>query len=226
MPDHDAYWPEPVPPLLSEAGDALALMERNAEAGAHVIGIGTYTNLALLEAHRPGLLAQAGLTLMGGYTEAPGPGLPQWGPDVDWNVQQDTVAAEIVWSRCRPTIVPLHVTLGTFLREADLPRLEPHPLGDLVARQLRAHHAENDMAALGRGHAALPDDLLNFQYDPAACAVALGWPGASVVEARVRPTWQGDSLVLHVASEGSPVRLATALDGAAFNRHWLEILVA
>jgi hypothetical protein len=33
------------------------------------------------------------------------------------------------------------------------------------------------MAELGREHAALPDDLVNFHYDPVACAVALRWPG-------------------------------------------------
>jgi hypothetical protein len=30
------------------------------------------------------------------------------------------------------------------------------------------------MTQLGRRHAGLPDGLLNFRYDPVACAVALG----------------------------------------------------
>jgi hypothetical protein len=39
------------------------------------------------------------------------------------------------------------------------------PLGRLLARQAEAHRQDWDMAAMGRAHAGLPDDLLNFQYD-------------------------------------------------------------
>jgi hypothetical protein len=39
-----------------------------------------------------------------------------------------------------------------------------------------------------RAHPGLPDDLLNFQYDPVACAVAAGWPGRAVESAQRRPT--------------------------------------
>ncbi len=30
------------------------------------------------------------------------------------------------------------------------------------------------MSSLGRGHPDLPDDLINFHWDPVACAVGLG----------------------------------------------------
>jgi hypothetical protein len=63
--------------------------------------------------------------------------------------------------------------------------------------------------------------LLNFQFDPAACAVALGWPGATVEDTAVHLTPDGA-----VARDpaGHPVRLLTDLDGAAFNSHWLDTI--
>jgi inosine-uridine nucleoside N-ribohydrolase len=71
-----------------------------------LIGIGPYTNLALLELVRPGSLSQAPAVVMGGWTQPPSAGLPAWGPEKDWNVQWDTRAAEILAaaaeSRCRP----------------------------------------------------------------------------------------------------------------------------
>jgi hypothetical protein len=33
------------------------------------------------------------------------------------------------------------------------------------------------LAELGRAHAGLPDDIVNFHHDPLTCAVALGWAG-------------------------------------------------
>ena len=55
------------------------------------------------------------------------------------------------------------------------------------------------MAELGRVHAGLPDDLLNFHYDPVACAVALGWPGAAVEELRLRPVLDGKEVLQGLA---------------------------
>ncbi len=102
---------------------------------------------------------------------------------MDWNVQQDSVASRILMTRCRPTLVPLSVSLRVHLREVDLPKLESGgALARLLARQARAHGQMYGMEELARRHAALPDDLLNFQYDPLACAVAVGWPGAKVEE--------------------------------------------
>lgn len=69
--------------------------------------------------------------------------------------------------------------------------------------------------------AAVPEDLLNFQYDPAACAIALGWPGATVADTAVRLRPDG---ALDRDPTGHPVRLVTALDGAAFNNHWLDTI--
>ena len=58
------------------------------------------------------------------------------------------------------------------------------------------------MAELGRAHAGLPDDLLNFHYDPVACAVALGWSGAVVAEMRLQPVREGEVLRFQPDEQG------------------------
>lgn len=226
--DEATMWPEPVRPLPAEPGAALDLLTASALAGATIVGIGTYTNLAMLAAARPRLAAATRFVLLGGYLGLPAEGLPAWGPETDWNVQQDSVASRILLTRCRPTLVPLGVSLRVHLRSVDLPSLEAGGrLPRLLARQARAHARENDMEALGRGHAALPDDLLNFQYDPLACAVAAGWAGARVEELSLSLE-ERDGWLLQRPDTRGPLRLPVAVevDGEAFRRHWLETVLA
>src|SRR5688572_19925940 len=65
------YWPEPIAARPSSAGAALELLEANAAAGATVVAVGPYTNLAMLESARPGLLGSSGVVVMGGHHMTP-----------------------------------------------------------------------------------------------------------------------------------------------------------
>ena len=178
--DDERYWPATIPFGPSPPGAALDLLSHSIGQGATIVGIGPSTNLALLEVSRPGSLGRVPVVVMGGWTGPPSDGLPPWGPEMDFNVQWDTRAAEVVAATARLTLVTLPVTLKAHLRAADLPRLRASgPLGELLARQSQAYAADSGMGRLGRAHAALPDDLVNFHYDPVACAVALGWRGRS-----------------------------------------------
>jgi purine nucleosidase len=217
------YWPSTLPVVRSPAGAALDALERAVDTGATIIGIGPYTNLALLELARPRALARARVVLMGGYLQPPAPGLPQWGREMDWNVQCDVVAAEIVLAAVGDlTLVPLPPTLATWMRSADLARLRAAgELGMLLAQQSEAHAEDYGMGATGVAHAGLPDDLLNFQYDSAACAVALGWPVATLKHQRISTRQVGKSLHIHDTGEGRPARVVTAIDGTALNARWL-----
>lgn len=219
----ERYWPSNLAPRPSVPGVALDLLHQSIEAGATIIGIGPYTNLALLEQGRPGLLAQAPVVVMDGWVEPPVAGLPAWGPEMDFNVQWDTQAAEIVAAAAATlTLATLSATLMAPLREPDLPGLRAAgPLGELLARQSEVYGREQGMAELGRAHAGLPDDLLNIHWDPVACAVALGWPGATVAERRLRPVLEGETLRFQPDDAGSLVRVVTAVDGAAFSEAWL-----
>ncbi len=219
----ERYWPADIPPRPAPPGAAPDLLTRSIEAGATVVAIGPYTNLALLEVARPGSLRRGPVVAMGGWIGPPADGLPAWGRDMDWNVQWDTRAAQIVAATAGSlTLATLSATMNGQLRAADLPRLRASgPLGALIARQGEAHEADYSMNDLGRAHPGLPDDLLNFQYDPVACAVALGWPGGTVEDMRLRVSMDGDLLRFEPDPAGRTTRVLVDVDGARFAETWL-----
>ncbi len=217
------HWPDPVRAAPAPAGAALELLERSIERGATLVSIGPYTNLALLEIARRGSLSRANVVVMGGWVHAPADGLPPWGPEMDWNVQCDTRAAQIVAGAAASlTLATLPATLRAPLRAAHLPRLRAAgALGALLARQSEAHAEDMGMPALGRAHAALPDDLLNFLYDPVACALAVGWSAAVVEEMRLEPAVETGVLRFRPSAEGRAMRVLIDLDPDAFREAWL-----
>jgi purine nucleosidase len=222
----ERYWPDGLPCRPAPAGAALDLLQRDIGRGATLIAIGPWTNLALLEIARPGSLSRAPVVATGGWTGL-GAGLPPWGPDMDFNVQWDTRAAGIVAATADLTLAPLPVTLRACLRAAHLPRLRASgPLGELLARQGEAHGHDHQMAELGRRHAGLPDDLLNFQYDAVACAVALGWPGAIVEQARLDLVREDELVRFRPGAAGRPTRMLVDLDSGGFAGHWLQAVEA
>jgi purine nucleosidase len=223
------YWPEPLPPRPSPSGAALELLEANAGSGATIVAVGPYTNLAMLEAARPGQLASAGVVVMGGHHVTPRPGLPPWGMRDDFNVQQDAVAAALVFERCDPVVVPLAVSIEVALRRAHLDALrDGGPLTRLIADQGEMHARDNGRTELPRDFPALPDDLLNFHYDPLACAVALGWDGVSVEPIPCALEREPDGLLRMEPRDGErALRTVTSVDAERFEAAWLDaVLVA
>jgi inosine-uridine nucleoside N-ribohydrolase len=224
--DDERYWPGGLPCRPASAGAALDLLQRNLDRGATLVAIGPWTNLALLEIARPRSLSRAPVVATGGWTGL-GSGLPPWGPDMDFNVQWDIRAAEIVAAAADLTLAPLPVTLQAHLRTAHLPRLRASgPLGELLARQGEAHGHDHQMAELGRLHTGLPDDLLNFQYDAVACAVALGWPGGIVEQARLDLVREGELVRFRPGATGRPTRVLADLDSGGFADHWVQAVEA
>jgi inosine-uridine nucleoside N-ribohydrolase len=222
-PDED-YWGGPVDPSPGPAERAIEVLRRSIDAGAVVVAVGPYTNLAELEARHPGSLASARLVLMGGRVFPPRDGLPPWGVDQDYNVQLDVAAAETVLARGRPTLVPLSVTVETSLRRAHLPQLgRAGALGGLLVRQARAcARDDKNEERWGRPYPGLPDDTINFLHDPLACAIALGWRRGVRIESLplawgVREGW------LHewVEPDGRPTDVVLTVDAEAFGEAWL-----
>ena len=218
-----AYWPDEAAPLPSSPGAALELLARSIDSGATIVGIGPQTNLAELERAEPGILRDATVVVMGGWVRPPAPGLPEWGPARDWNVQWDTRAAELVFAAAGSlTLVTLPATLRAHLRASELPRVRAAgPLGELLARQSEAHAADSGKRELPRTNPSLPADFLNFHYDPVTCAVALGWGGAVVEELTLRTVLARGTLHFEVHPEGRPVRVVTDVDGPSFSEYWL-----
>ena len=221
--DDERHWPAHITHRPSPPGAALDMLDRSLGAGATLVAIGPYTNLAMLEISRAGSLAKQPVVVMGGWVQPTAPGLPQWGPDMDFNVQWDTRAAEVVAATARLTLVTLPATLNAHIRRADLPRLRAAgPLGQLLARQNEEHGEAYQMEELGHQHPGLPDDLLNFQYDPVACAVALGWSGATMEDMRLRPVLRDGLLFFEPHPEGRSMRVVLDVNGAAFRDMWLS----
>jgi inosine-uridine nucleoside N-ribohydrolase len=225
LPDGADYWPEPVPPFPTPLDDALDLLEHSIEQGAIIVAIGPYTNLALLERRSPGILRDARLYLMGGYVFPIREGYPQWENRMDWNIQVDAGSALYVLEHSSPMLVPLTVTVETWLRRAYLPWLQQAgPLARLIARQAEAFARDEQMEArYGQTCAGLPDDIINFQHDPLAVAIALGWDaGVEIRELPLTYQVEEDWLVERMDAAGAPTGVVTRVDGAAFSDFWLD----
>jgi len=226
FPDEGRYWPEPIPPAPTPLAEALALLKTSVEAGAIIVAIGPYTNLRLFDTAYPGLLRTARLYLMGGHVHPVRPGYLRWESDMDWNVQYDVASAIYVLERFHPTLIPLEVTAETALRRSYLPALRASgPLGALLARQAEALAGDwNNEETYGHTYTGLPDDIINFQHDPLACAVALGWEGVTIEETRIRVGLRDGWLHEWADDTGQPMSVVTAVDAARFNKLWLDIV--
>jgi purine nucleosidase len=229
LPDETRYWPQPITPSPGPIDEALDLLQQSIGNGNLIVGIGAYTNLALLEKRNPGSLAKANLCLMGGYLFPVPEGFPQWGYDMDWNMQIDAGSALLVLERANPLVVPMTITLQTWLRRADLPALQQAgPLEKLIARQAEAWTEDHRMdTRFGLTCRGLPDDTINFQHDPLACAIALGWKDGIEIEkipvvSEIRDSW----LRQHMDPTGKPTRVVTRVDGAKFADFWLGLVTA
>lgn len=208
------YWTPTVEPLDSEADDAAVnAIEGAIVRGDTIVTIGALTNLAQLELARPGALADARVVCMGGWVRPPAPGLPQFGPERDFNFACDPRATEVALAAIGDvTLVTMPAAATAHLRARDLPLLRSiGALGVLMARQAAAYAEDNDRATLAAEHDGLPDDLLNFHWDPVTCAIATGWDAVTI-----------ETVDDHPARPGRPTKVVTELDGDAFSRYWLQ----
>jgi inosine-uridine nucleoside N-ribohydrolase len=227
IPAESLFWPDGLDPVHSSPGEVIDLLDASITRGATVIAIGPLTNLAAYEAIRPGRLATVPVFICGGWINFARDGFPQWSSEVDYNIQQDQEASRLVISRCAPTLIPISITAEVFLREADLPRLEAEgPLGRLVAHQAKLQAAYEKKQEYGRQFSLLPDDLLNFHYDPLTCAAAIGWNGIEISDLSIALNNCDGFILMRPDPNGVPVRFATAVDGPRFNRDWLDVVTS
>ena len=223
---YEHHWPDPIELRPSPPGAASDALIAAAERGDTIVAIGPYTNLAIVEAIRPGLLTSTEVVVMGGHVPPMPEGYPTWDSAIDTNVQQDAFASAVVLGRCDPTVVPLVACGRVTLRASQLQALRAGgPLARLVADQAEALGRDHGMTELGRSFASLPDDLLNFQYDPLACAVAAGWEGVTIEELPIDARL-ADGLLRLAMEDGAPRRpIVTDVDPAAFDAAWLEAVL-
>ena len=224
-PDEERYWSRAIPPSPNPLEAAIRLLKQSIEAGATIIAIGPFTNLYLLELRYPGILFNANLFLMGGYVYPIRSGFPQWGNDMDWNIQVDVKSAKHVIEHSNPTLIPLSVTVETALRRAYLDDVRKSgPLGQLLAQQAEAFAVdEQNEKNIGEVYEGLPNDIINFLHDPLACAIALGWNDeVQIQEIPLIVEEKEGWLYERIDTSGKPTRVVTQIDGARFNSFWLD----
>lgn len=224
-PDEERYWSKPIHPLPNPVEDAVELLKKSIEQHATIIAIGPFTNLYLLDLKYPGILMDAKLFLMGGYIYPIRAGFPQWGNEMDWNIQVDVRSAKHVIENSDPTLIPLSVTVETALRRKYLDELRKSgALGELIAEQAEAYAVdEQNEKDIGEVCEGLPNDIINFLHDPLACAIALGWDdGVDIQELPLAVEEKAGWLSEHISSSGRPIRVVTEVDGQRFNEFWLK----
>jgi purine nucleosidase len=226
-PAQERYWPEGIRPLPNPLDDAIQLLERSVEQGATIIAIGPCTNLYLLDLQYPGILMDANLFLMGGYVFPIRSSFPNWGNEMDWNIQVDVRSAKHVIENSNPTLIPLSVTVETALRRAYLDDLrKAGALGQLIAQQAEAFAAdEQNEIRFGETCEGLPRDIINFQHDPLACAIALGWnDGVEIEELPLLLEEKDGFLNERIDPSGKPARVVSKVNGPRFNEFWINKL--
>jgi inosine-uridine nucleoside N-ribohydrolase len=224
-PDEERYWPKPIAPSRAPVEDAIQLLKQSIEQGATIIAIGPFTNLYLLDFQYPGILMGANLFLMGGYIYPIRSGFPNWGNEMDWNIQLDVKSAKHVIEHSNPTLIPLSVTVETALRRAYLDDLRKSgALSHLIAHQAEAFAVdEQNEKIFGETCDGLPNDIINFLHDPLACAIALGWSDAVEIEALPLILEERDGwLYEQIDPLGKATRIVTKIDGIQFNEFWLN----
>ena len=224
-PDEERYWPERIAPVPNDLEGALQLLKQSIEQNATIIAIGPFTNLYLLDLKYPGILMQANLYLMGGHVFPIRAGFPPWGNEMDWNIQVDVRSAKYVIEHSNPTLIPLTVTVETALRRAYLEDLRnAGALGQLIARQAEAFAIdEQNETKYGTTCDRLPPDIINFQHDPLACAIALGWnEGIEMEEVPLLLEERDGWLYERIDPTGRPIRVVTKVDGPRFDEFWLN----
>src|SRR4029079_11138700 len=116
-------------------------------------------------------------------------------------------------------------TAETYLRRAYLSRLRgAGPLGRLLADQAEAFAVDERMESLyGETCPGLPDDTINFQHDPLACAIALAWnDGVESEEVPLLIEEEDGWLTERIDAAGKPLRVVKKVNGAGFSEFWLN----
>jgi hypothetical protein len=73
----------------------------------------------------------------------------------------------------------------------------------------------------------LLDDTINFQHDPLASAIALGWKeGVEIREIPLRSEIQEGRLCQRIGKSGQPAGIVTRVAGDRFNEFWLDTVVS
>lgn len=214
--------PRPAGPSASQgAVNLLMQLLEVASEPLSVVALGPLTNLAAVFLQRPELASKvAGITMMGGALHVPGNiesiNARIQNPYAEWNIYIDPYAANVVFSSgTAVTLVPLDATNQV-------------PLTKEYLQQMNANQGSPSLEfvrrALQRIARLSGSDRPFYFWDPLAAVVALHPEIAVFEKQRVRVVEEEGPESGRVISspDGPEVRICTAVDGAAFERLYLE----
>ena len=163
---------------------------------------------------------------MGGFIYPVRDGYPNWKNEFDFNFQVDVKSSKHVLTHANSvTLVPISVTAETALRRSSIEKLRTAgALGELLAKQAEVFALDEKMdETYGATCAKVPADIVNFQHDPLACAVALGWSeGVEIKEVPLVIEEDGGWLHERVDESGRVMRVVTKVDGSRFSEFWVR----
>lgn len=221
------FWPDVAPYPATEPGQSISILERSMWMQSVLALIGPYTNGAMFERVRAGLLRSRRVVHMGGFIEAPEAGFPQWTAADDFNVQFDTRAVQEVYSSYADiTMVPMSVATNAWITESDTERIEKSgPVGSRLANQIRTWATEQRWKDIGANHDSLPNDLAGIMWDPLTALIATGWNGVTTTPMTLT-TEMENGIIRFVQDEenGRPVDVVTSIDGSAFREEFLSAI--
>jgi purine nucleosidase len=224
--DHEESCVSPGPParILAEPGPERIVRAAREVDGLELVAVGPMTNLARALALDPGLPGRvAGLTLMGGHVRQVRIGRHLCQPGIDYNLCSDPEATLAVLGAGFPTtLVTADVTLGTWLRDADVEGLEAAgPLARELARQVRIWKPVQRRIFTGLG-GTLDDDNAAFLHDPLTVLSLIDDGSLHFERLRILPTIEAGVLrtleVDPTLGIGIEMRVATGVEAGAAER--------
>ncbi len=215
----------PLAPISAEPAPERIARAAREVAGLELVAVGPLTNLARALALDPDLPRRvAGLTIMGGHVREARIGELLCTPGIDYNLCSDAEASvAVLGAGFRTTLVPADVTLRTWLRDADLARLDAAgPVARILAEQVRVWRpvqrqvfSEVFGGTLARDNAAFLHDPLTVLalVDPAPLRFETLHIVATVAEGTLRTHEVDPGLRM-----GASMRVATGVDAPAAAR--------
>jgi purine nucleosidase len=195
-----------------------------------IVMVGPMTNLARALALDPELPRRAGLTIMGGHVREArlGDFVCPWG--IDYNLCSDPEASvSVLGAGFRTTLVPADVTLQTWLRRADLERMQRGgPVAREIARQVCFWEPLQRRIFTAMG-GELADDNVAFLHDPLTVLALVDEGPLGFEDLCIVTTIERGVLRTHEVDPalglGARTRVATAVDAEAAGEAIVERLL-
>ncbi len=207
--------------LSSESAPERIVRAARETEGLEVVLVGPLTNMARALALDPELPHRVGgITVMGGHIREVRIGDFVCAPGIDYNLCSDPEATlAVLGAGFRTTLVTADVTLSTWLRSADLERLDAAgPLGRALAEQVRIWAPVQRKIFTGMGGTLEPDNVA-FLHDPLTVLALLDASSLGFETLRIVPTLESDVLrTLEAVPElgiGNEMQVATSVDAPA-----------